>query len=398
MKNIVIVNAHWSNRGDEAALRAIIDRILELVKDVKITIIFKEKGEILQFPYASDIEFVKLRFLPTYFQVRRAVFTKGKWMKDQDMKKTADIVENADFVIYAPGGAVISDRFWWKKQLEYLFPLAYAEKWKIPVFIAAPSIGPFHQKRRFRKKVLERVDRICVREELSEQELKKEVSGENVVVTIDSAFLDMPDEAVNQKKYSDDASLVRFFECYDKVVGVTVTDLGWHVEYGRQEEIKKQIAQTFQDFIRYLGKKKIGVILIPQLFGSQNDKEYLKGFAGENTCLLSDGYDTYFQQYIISKLYALVGMRYHSNIFAAKMGVPFIPVIYEEKMRGFADIAGMHEWSVELNDLSAEVLERKFARLEENIESIRKRLLQEKQGWKDKAELTAKELELFLKQ
>ena len=218
-----------------------------------------------------------------------------------------------------------------------------------------------------------------------------------MLVTIDSSFLDMPDETLNEKKYFCDDSLVNFFECYDKVVGMTITDLGWHVEYGSRTDIKEQIAQTFQTFIQYLNKKEIGVILIPQLFGSQNDKKYLQGFLGENTYLLSDQYDTYFQQYVISKLYALVGMRYHSNIFAAKMGVPFISVIYEEKMRGFVDVSGIHEWSIELRNLSAEVLEEKFTLLEENMESIQKQLLHKRKIWKEKAELTAKEMEYFLK-
>ena len=35
----------------------------------------------------------------------------------------------------------------------------------------------------------------------------------------------------------------------------------------------------------------------------------------------SEERDTYFQQYVIGKLYAVVGMRYHSNIFSAKMGI-----------------------------------------------------------------------------
>ena len=83
----------------------------------------------------------------------------------------------------------MSDRFWWKKQLEYLFPIAYAQKKHIPVFFAAPSIGPFSKTYKYRNRVLKRVDAICVRESISYQELKKEGLEKNVTVTIDSAFL-----------------------------------------------------------------------------------------------------------------------------------------------------------------------------------------------------------------
>ena len=42
---------------------------------------------------------------------------------------------------------------------------------------------------------------------------------------------------------------------------------------------------------------------------------------------MDDMHDCYFQQYIISLIKAVVGMRYHSNIFSAKMGTPFVSVI-----------------------------------------------------------------------
>lgn len=40
-------------------------------------------------------------------------------------------------------------------------------------------------------------------------------------------------------------------------------------------------------------------------------------------CSDDEKYDTYFQQYVIGCMYAVIGMRYHSNIFSAKMGTPY---------------------------------------------------------------------------
>ena len=65
-------------------------------------------------------------------------------------------------------------------------------------------------------------------------------------------------------------------------------------------------------------------------------KEYC--FDEENyfvICSDDEKYDTYFQQYVIGCMYAVIGMRYHSNIFSAKMGTPFISISYEQKMQGF---------------------------------------------------------------
>lgn len=397
MKQIVMVNAHWSNRGDEAAIRAILDSLLKNVSDVQITVIFKEKEEICQFPYEGRISYVTSKFLPTYLSVLKAIFFGERLKCSEEMLKIMKIIEKADMLIYAPGGAVISDRFWWKKQLEYLFPVAYAEKLKIPVFFAAPSIGPFQKRKIFRDCVLKKVNKLCVRENISCMELKKQRIVKNVLVTTDSAFLNDIDILKNQKKLEKNIELNDFIDCNEKIVGITITDLGWHVEYGKNTKIKKQIRDAFSEFIEWLDKKKIGVLLIPQLFGNQNDREYLKLFQRKNTFLLSDEVDTYFQQYIISRLHAVVGMRYHSNIFAAKMSIPFVPIIYEEKMEGFVLTNNWQEMSIKLLDLSADMLRNKYGWLEEHYMELCNKLNKKQISWKNKARQTESEMLQIIK-
>lgn len=392
MKQIVIINAHWNNRGDEAAIRAILDSLLEHIADVRITVVFKEKGEISQFPYTGNVSCMTSRFLPNDFHVFTALLFGGKVKCSTEIKKIMQVIRKADCVIYAPGGAVISDRFWWKKQLEYLFPIAFAEKEKIPVFFAAPSVGPFRRKKRFRNSVLKKADKLCVREELSGRELEQQGIKENVAVTIDSAFLNTIDQAQNQILLEKDQELNRFLHANGKIVGITVTDFSWHVEYGKNEALKDTIRDTFAECIDWLGKKGFGILLIPQLFGNQNDRKYLETLQTENTFLLSDEYDAYFQQHVISKLYAVIGMRYHSNIFAAKMGVPFIPVIYEEKMEGFVVNAEWQSASVNLKDLSADRIKNRFIWLEEHYNELGAALKEKHIFWKHQAEQTEREM------
>ena len=387
-----MVNAHWNNRGDEAALRAIIDGILENTENVHITIIFKDKGNIVQFPYKEQVDYVTARYLPEYMQMRLAIFSQGKIGCDLEMRKVINTIEHADLVVYAPGGAVVSDRFWWKKQLEYLFPIAYAQKKHIPVFFAAPSIGPFSKTYKYRNRVLKRVDAICVRESISYQELKKEGLEKNVTVTIDSAFLNDISKTQMEKEMKNETALCAFLNNYQKVIGVTITDFAWHVEYGKDNKLKGQIKRTFQEFIQLLGKRRIGVVLIPQLFGNQNDKKYLQEFEWENTYLLGDDKDAYFQQYMISKLYGVIGMRYHSNIFAAKMGVPFIPIVYEEKMRGFVEYAGWENLAIALENLSVEELCRQYEYMETNYIDLCKIVWNERTKWKKQAQRTLNDL------
>ena len=388
LKKIVLVNAHWSNRGDEAAIRAIVDSILENVLDAQITIVFKETGDVCQFPYVDRVDYITAKFLPKYWNVRLGVLSKGKLGCNSEMKKIVETIDGADLVVYAPGGAVVSDRFWWKKQLEYLFPIAYAQRKKIPVFFAAPSIGPFKVKRRYRDNILKKADAICIREEISYNELEKEGLAEKARITIDSAFLNDIDTARNEEILNSNIELKQFLNKYQKIIGITITDLGWHVEYRKEEGLKERIDTAFTEFIHNLKEDGTGVVLIPQLFGNQNDREYLKAFQTENTFLLGDDLDTYFQQYIISKMYGVVGMRYHSNIFAAKMGVPFIPVIYEEKMEGFVKSAGWEKLSLKVKELSEKELMNKYEYLDKNHECFSDTLKKNRQEWKCKAEQT----------
>lgn len=392
MKNIVVVNAHWNNRGDEAALRALLNQINQIIDDVNITIIFKDKGPILQFPHEKNVTYCSTRFLPNAIQVYSVLIFNGLFVKNHDMKKTIKIIEMADIVIYAPGGAVVSDRFWWRKQLEYLFPIAIAQKKGIPTFMAAPSIGPFTKKKRFRNNVLKNMDYICVRESLSERALKNQVKINNIKTTIDSAFLDDIDEKKYKKEMQLDADLSRFMESYDKIVGITVTDFEWHVKYQKNDLLKTNIYTSFQTIIHYFKERNIGVMLIPQLFGNQNDSNYLKKFSNDNTFILDQKYDTYFQQYIISQLYFNIGMRYHSNIFAAKMGVPFLAIIYEEKMLGFLKDNRLEEYAIPLESLSPELLIKQFEILEKNRERIMLILKKRRQEWRLKALDTVNEL------
>ena len=388
MKKIFIVNAHWNNRGDEAALRAIVDRLLSEIDDIDITIMFKDNNEIKQYPFPENVHYMCAKFLPNYIQVLLAEISNGKLGCNKKMKEIVGIIKKSDMIIYSPGGAVISDRFWWKKQLEYLFPIALAERNNIPVCFAAPSIGPFYKKRIYRKHVLKNVDIICVREEISKAYLEKEIDKCNYNVTIDSTFLDKPDFDINEKEYKEDAELNSFISNHKKVIGMTLTDFKWHVEYNKDDQLRKRIYETFRAFIAYLNDQKVGVVLIPQLFGNQNDINYLKKFNSSNVIILNENYDTYFQQYLISKLYMVIGMRYHSNIFAAKMCTPFIPIVYEEKMSGFLEQEGYNSLAVALYELSENKLIEKYNYVEINRDRIIKTLKVKNLSWHNKAEIT----------
>ena len=64
-------------------------------------------------------------------------------------------------------------------------------------------------------------------------------------------------------------------------------------------------------------------------------------------------------------------MRYHSNIFSAKMGTPFISVSYEQKMQGFMEKMDLSRYCITLENLSVERLREKFIVLTSNYEQYK---------------------------
>lgn len=389
MKRVCIVNAHWSNRGDEAALRPIIDSIHSKNPSIEITVIFKDRKEIQQFPYDGNIKYFSAQYLPKSLEeIFDAV--KGKRIIDNNMMSVIHTLKQTDLIIYSPGGAVISDKFWWEKQIEYLVPFICAKEYQIPMVVASPSIGPFdkdEEKNSLRKMWLSAAKTICIRESISAGYLK-DLGLKNVITTVDTAFYDNPDPIQNAVLLDEQKELNAFLSSQEKVIAVTLSDFLWHVEHAKKKDLIKRQKETVRKFLARLNAKGCGILLIPQLFGNQNDTDYLTQFMAEGRFILSDRLDTYFQQYIISKCYAVIGMRYHSNIFAAKMAVPFIAIGYEEKMYGFMETWNLKDYLIKLEDLNEETFQNKWELLLENYESYHKQLLACREIWREKAAIT----------
>jgi colanic acid/amylovoran biosynthesis protein len=316
-----------------------------------------------------------------------SVFSRGYFGYNRFLKKTVQKLNKSDFIIYSPGGSVINKRFWWSKQLEYLVPFFCAKAFNVPIAVAAPSIGPFdcNKNNVIIKWLLKTANPIVVREEISRHYLSEIGIKSNVHVTIDSAFYCEINYTAQEIKLKEDKELNNFLKSYKKTIGVTITDFKWHVSYSKDVQLPQRITEAFYRFILYLSQINYGVLFIPQLFGNQNDYNYMNSFSLNNTFTMSDKMNANFQQFIISKLFSVVGMRYHSNIFSAKMGTPFIAVVYEEKMQGFIDMSGLENCSIPLDSLSGSALIRKFSYLKNNYTVLKDSLLTKRKHWQNKA-------------
>lgn len=368
-KNILIINAHWNNRGDEAALRSLIDSLLE--KNYSVCVQF-QSVKVLQFPY-EDItyttEYPRLRHLVGFVL---SIISNFKYVPSTG-KEFIKMLRQADLIIHAPGGPSIGD-IYGMKELSYLSKFWATNKMKIPYVFAAPSAGPFNNNFRniFRKKLYRNAEAIILREEISQSYVNKLLPQNKAIVTCDMALCNDINCDMQNSILRKDRRLVEFLS-NDRVVGMTITDLLWHPTHGTNKNLHEQIRVSFKKLVEDITSRGYKVIFIPQLFGLGDDYSLMEKYCINSRCMvLSVEYDAFFQQYLISKLYAVVGMRYHSNIFSAKMGIPFVSISYEQKMKGFMKKIELLDYCIDINELTGETLIDRFNALENNQIELRR--------------------------
>lgn len=377
--NILIINCHSNNRGDEAAVRSMVEELNILYPESKF--ILAVRGD--KYPnFPKNVEFIQM-YHPLSFkrmlEYKLIKFTRGKLCLSKISKNYLKSIFWADIILHAPGGPSIGD-IYLKDEKGYLRGLDILITLKKKYIFYAPSMGPFNQKKNFflRKKILSNASAIILRDPISKKYVNEFMPNLNVYQTLDSAF----QYDFKTDRYAtilmENKNLFSFIS-NKKVIGITITDLKWHPKYSANSYISENIKNVFDEFLLKYEGLGYKFIFIPQLYGSANDEFLMKYYKKNdvNYYILSSNntnYDTFFQQFLISKLYAVIGMRYHSNIFSAKEGTPFISISYEQKMFGFMQKIGLEEYCIDINELSIIKLENKFKKLNSNYELYNQKL------------------------
>jgi colanic acid/amylovoran biosynthesis protein len=364
---IFVIHAHTSNRGDEAAVKAMIHEILASYSTAQIVISINGKDNFPNMPHNVEqiAHFPNVNsFIAKVFFII-AVFTGGRLVLGRQAMEFVKHLQEADLVIHAPGGPSIGDIYYDAEKL-YLWRFSLIQNLGKPYVFYAPSMGPFESKKKNvkRRKALDGAARIMIRDPISLDYFKKFMPNKPVELAMDSALQHEIDREANEKKLKNYRELNGFLIGHEKCIGITITDLKWHPLYKDNPQIAHRIESVFRAFIGMCVENGYGIVFIPQLYGVLNDTELMNRFMFKNDCFMVDAateaYDSDFQQYVISRLYAMIGMRYHSNIFSAKMGVPFISISYEQKMIGFMERMKLNDYCISLEQLTLELLKRKY--------------------------------------
>jgi polysaccharide pyruvyl transferase CsaB len=298
----VIISGYYGfgNVGDDAMLMAIIDDLNMYGKDMDILVLSRNPAETMKTYGVDSIKRTNLFYI---FKAMR----------------------NAALFIYG-GGNIIQDNTSSRSLIYYLLTIWMAKHMGLKVMFYANGIGPLNKNvnKRLTRNIMNRVDVITLREELSLHELKRlQIDRPRIVLTADPALNigKITEEEVNQifEREGIDPD--------GPYIGISVR------QWAGRDKYIDAVARTADHMMDRHGAKPI---FIPMHHpGDLSVTESVLGRMRGKGYVLAGKYSASQILGVIGRTEMLVGMRLHALIFAASLGIPIVGLVYEPKIEGF---------------------------------------------------------------
>lgn len=348
MKNILIINQHSQNHGDEAAGLALIRSLYQNgYRNITISynIHCSEDRALLKYQKVKQLppayylrgtaRIVRIALKFPWFITRSVLLALPQFRADYKA------IKDADFIINAPGGVNMG----LYKDYIYLWRLLCAVRLNKSCAMYSSSIGPFDGSSKFTslaQEVVRSVDFIALRDAQSCRYAKE--MGRECVESIDTAFLESP--------VADIPHEIRVVLPAKYVVMVPNQLYLWQPKF--KSVSREKMDSFYKGLIQYFVGKKINVVLLPQIFCNKtiDDEKYFNKLKSgiKNVTVISTEYSSDIQQQIIKDAEFVIGARYHTIIFAVNNKTPFYSLSYEHKMRNTLEFLGLQEYCVDLSD------------------------------------------------
>ena len=251
------------------------------------------------------------------------------------------------------GGTLIQDSTSTKSLIYYLAVIKLAQIFKKKVMLYANGIGPVKEENiKITKRILNKVDLITLREELSLDELKKiGVDKPKIILTADSVFgIDYNKKAYEKNQYQ-------------------LVSVRNHKRLGKNfcADIAKLCDEMYE-------KHGISTVFIP--FQKKNDMEITE----QIRLLMKSESEVFDTECDFSELMSLtenarlcIGMRLHSLIYSVISKVPCVGLVYDQKVKAFMDYIELGNY-LDVSDLEYKDLLDKVNYSLANSEEIKKNL------------------------
>ncbi len=293
----------FQNTGDEAILYSMLET-------------FKLKG---------DFEVTVLSNNPEQTEKLYGVKALDRW----NIFKVINGIKNSKLLI-SGGGSLLQDVTGLRSLIYYLGVVGLAKLLGKKVMFYAQGIGPINtsEGKFLLKWIANKVDLITVRDETSQKLLEQlGVTKPEIRVTVD-AVLGIDKNRVNRepgKKLLDEAGITID---HRPIIGVSLR------EWQNPDNYKKVVAATCDRLI----EQGYRIMFIPFHFPddiapSRDTIKFMKH--GDEAILLKNQASVEEMLGILSKLHLMIGMRLHSLIMAAVMGIPIVGLSYDPKVDAF---------------------------------------------------------------
>jgi len=297
----------------------------------------------------------KIRFfLSSFWDIIYLTF--GRWLNPKSKYEALNAYNNCDLIVDLSGDSITEDygRISLMFVLYRIFLGLVARK---KIILLSQTIGPFksHISKILVRYILDRVDRIVLREEKSFRYLKEMgIKNKNIDITSDIGFLLEPDDITANLVLSQKNIVVDNYQA----IGFSPSSIifKWF-KGGLPENAKRKLyiksMAAFLDGV--IEKYNFKVVLIPHVvLCYDNDlvicKEIMKYIKNKNSAYLIDRYyNASVLKAIMARLKFVISFRMHAAIGALSMDVPAICWAYSEKFHGIiGEKLGLREYVIDV--------------------------------------------------
>lgn len=331
-----------------------------------------------KFSYALRVvKTVKNVLLFLFSLMTYRIFKTGINLRSEEQTFSRNLLDS-DLIISSPGG-FLQDYNIFSSLIPNLFLIFLSEVLQKPVIVYAQSIGPFRNRilRALCKFILNRVDIIILREEISKKYLEEaDISRPKVFITADATFSIEPPQ-YRRERYRE--KLLRFTSCEDGRTLAGVTVLGNYFLSRKRHKLMESYVKSLATAIDYVIDKLNAIaIFVPQV-SSQSERSLTHLVAGlvknkDRVAIIDEDLPPEELMKFIGCMDLFVGTRMHSNIFALIMNVPVVAIGYEHKTRGIMRMLGLENWVLDMEKINEHELVSKINELHNGRFEIREHI------------------------
>ncbi|MCR4329523.1 MAG: polysaccharide pyruvyl transferase family protein [Candidatus Roizmanbacteria bacterium] len=364
--NILIPNATSPrNNGDQAILHGLLSLLQREYSDASITIHSSDPelyvgalvGQVKPHIYFWSV-FEKTTTIVRIFRVAQVVLNyilvyirSSSYLGAQRVIQLITDYKNADLIVFTGGGYLRTDKGITQSLnlLMLLFHFALAKRFSARKIVAPMSFGPFAHKwqERLSAKILQGFDIVAAREDVSHV-LLQEYGVSNLILSSDHALLLKPSSVTSLENKN------------SRTIGFTIRSCS--TDTSKKEEFEQAVYGALRQFAQLENVVIQPIIQVDGINDHAFDVVMTESIATKlkvnsvnvlpvkKISGVQDALSTY------DALELLVGMRMHSNILAAIVGVPFVAISYEHKTDGIAKTLGMSQYVIPCKEVEKETL------------------------------------------